>query len=129
MASFNLSIIVLLATVAVLSVQVQSQDVPIGSHTIFVGRREQNDKLIYTDHISESFSLTGQKKVLERVVRAPENHIITAVHAIDDATDGTGAEPSIVSGGPGSDWVAVKFKSHRLRGVYFTLEVYAKPTY
>ncbi|XP_058799496.1 probable salivary secreted peptide [Phymastichus coffea] len=128
MASLKLSTILLLTTLAVFSAEVASQ-AEIGSHSITVGIREQNDKMIHQEHISESFLITGQKKIIERVIRASENHVITMVRAIDDATDGTGAEPSITSGGPGSDWVAVRFKSQRLRGVYFNLEVYAKPSY
>ena len=97
------------------------------SHNLVVGSRQYNDKLIYEENISESYQISGKKKIITRTIKAPANYVITQVRALDQITDGTGAEPTVTGGGPGLNQVSLRFKSQRWHGIYFRLEVYAKP--
>ncbi|XP_014230856.1 probable salivary secreted peptide [Trichogramma pretiosum] len=100
-----------------------------GNHDLIVGGREYNDRLIYSENVTESFQWSGMKLIINRTVEAPPNFQVTQVKCINAVQDGTGAEANIVSGGPGLGWVTIRFKSQRWRGIYFGIEVYARPTY
>ncbi|KAJ8668346.1 hypothetical protein QAD02_010009 [Eretmocerus hayati] len=91
-----------------------------------VGNRQPGDKLVSLEVVELEYKWYGTKIVEERTYRVPKGNIITFVHSIDQATDDTGAEAVVTGGGPGQDWVQIKFKSQRLHGVYHTVNIYAK---
>ena len=97
------------------------------SHHLVVGNREKGDALVYQENIAEEYHVSGTKVIVERNVRAPENHMITQVRLLDQTSDGTGAEATITGGGPGAGGVNLRFKGQRWHGVYFRVEVYAVP--
>lgn len=98
------------------------------AHHLTVGARENGDKLIYQESIAEEY-LFGSKRSINRTIGAPKGQYLTYIACHDRATDGTGAYPSILNGGPGYDWVEINFKSQRWHGIYFDLEVYGKLKY
>ncbi|XP_003426707.1 probable salivary secreted peptide [Nasonia vitripennis] len=97
------------------------------SNHLVVGNRQYGDKIIYSENIEEKFLITGKKLILNRTILAPNNYVITQVRALDKITDGTGAEPIVTGGGPDLTWVSLRFKSQRWHGIYFIVEVYARP--
>lgn len=99
------------------------------SNHLVVGNRQYGDKIIYNESIEEKYLITGQKLILNRTILAPNSYVITQIRALDKITDGTGAEPTVTGGGPDLTWVTLRFKSQRWHGIYFNVEVYAKPKY
>ncbi|CAB0038880.1 unnamed protein product [Trichogramma brassicae] len=97
------------------------------SHDLVIGERQYNDILVYSENIALQASVVGQKVVHEQTFSAINNHVITQVVAKDSANDGTGATVTVTGGGPGHDSITLRFKSQRFRGVYFTVQVFAKP--
>ena len=97
------------------------------SHHLVIGQRQYNDVLVYQENINEPASLIGQKVIKEQTFNAIKDHVITEVRALDQATDDTGATVTVTGGGPGQDFIKLRFKSQRFHGVYFTVQVYAKP--
>lgn len=99
------------------------------SHHLFVGEREPGDRNIYSESIAIEYNWTGKKIIEPRNITAPYGSYITRVECWDQATDGTGAEPSITYGGPKNTRVELRLKSQRWHGIYFKIEVYGKRRY
>lgn len=112
----------ILAALAILFVSAES-------HNLIVGEREYGDDSIYRENIAEKYDWTGQKVIVTRNITAPYNYYITQVRCMDEATDGTGAEPAVTGGGPKGSWVNMRFKSQRWHGIYFRVEVFGKRKY
>ncbi|XP_014238050.1 probable salivary secreted peptide [Trichogramma pretiosum] len=117
-----MSLKLVLLCLAALAALAQSQ-----SHDLVIGERQYNDILVYSENIALQASVVGQKIVHEQTFNAINNHVITQVVAKDSADDGTGATVTVTGGGPGQDHITLRFKSQRFRGVYFTVQVFAKP--
>lgn len=101
----------------------------IESNNLIVGKRQYNDKLIYQENINKKASIIGMKIILEKVINVPRDYVITEVRALDMMTDGTGAFVVVTGGGPGQESISLRFKSQRFHGIYFVVQVYAKPRY
>ncbi|XP_003424275.1 probable salivary secreted peptide [Nasonia vitripennis] len=99
------------------------------SNNLIVGKRHPNDKLMYQENINKRANIVGKKTIYEEVINVPRDHVITAVRALDMMTDGTGAFVVVTGGGPGQESVSLRFKSQRFHGIYFIVQVYAKPRY
>lgn len=133
----SLVAIALAVAVAVVSVNTSTVDVAElewniirdGQNNLIVGERAKNDHLDYQENISVGASLIGKKVVVEKTFNVTKGHVITQIRALDQATDGTGATSVITAGGPERNSVTLRFKSQRFHGVYFVVQLYAKPGY
>lgn len=101
----------------------------VESNNLIVGKREYNDKLVYQENINKKPNIVGKKTIHEEVINVPRGYVITEVRALDMITDGTGAFVIVSGGGPGQESVSLRFKSQRFHGIYFIVQVYAKPRY
>lgn len=54
------------------------------------------------------------------------NGFISCIELIDLKTDGTGAYPSIKSGGVGKKDVKIYFESRRSHGIHFNVTIYGR---
>ncbi|XP_011161048.1 probable salivary secreted peptide [Solenopsis invicta] len=95
------------------------------SHHMIVGAREAGDRLAYQENIVKTSSWLQIVKI-EKTFSVPSNERITLVEALDQKTNGNGAYASILSGGPGSNSVTIKFKSQRSHGINFDLRIYSR---
>lgn len=131
----SLKTLSLVAIILVMGVTVNSSPVSLDvfavgkSNDLVVGQRQARDSLVYTESITEKFLVSGKKLIITKNIEVPNGYVITQVRALDKATDGTGAEATVIGGGPDMDWISLRFKSQRWRGIYFNIEVYAKPRY
>ncbi|XP_003425836.1 probable salivary secreted peptide [Nasonia vitripennis] len=125
----------LVAIVLVVAATVSSSPVPLEKVEVFtsndlvVGSRQARDSLVYTESITEKFLVSGKKLIITRNIQVPNGYVITQVRATDKAADGTGAEATVIGGGPDMEFISLRFKSQRWRGIYFDIQVYAKPRY
>ncbi|XP_053981994.1 probable salivary secreted peptide [Hylaeus volcanicus] len=125
--------VVLLAVVAlaVLTTEVSSAALQVygsglnKSHNLLLGVRKPGDRLVLRQNVVKNSSFM-QIVVDEKSFNTPMYEQITAIQVLDQKTDGNGAYASIVSGGPGSNSVSLRFKSQRGHGINFIVEVYAR---
>lgn len=102
----------------------------LSSNDLTVGARQSNDKLVYDGIIDIPASWIGRKVIHEQTFNATlSNHIITQLRALDLAENDTGASVIVTAGGPGHESMTLRFKSQRLRGIYFRVLVFAKSRY
>ncbi|KAL2714094.1 hypothetical protein V1478_016651 [Vespula squamosa] len=95
------------------------------SHNLTIGYRIPGDRLVLRQNVSKKSS--WMKVVTsENTFNISKYDRITMIGAYDQKTDGTGAYPSLVKGGPGYNNVTLRFKSQRNHGINFVVEVYGR---
>ena len=122
-----------IVTVTVLSVQVDSssQETYLGksnkdnSHNLVVGYRLPGDRLVLSQSVIKNSSWM-RVVVVEKTFNISDFDRITLLQALDQKTNGNGAYASILSGGPGSNNVTMRFKSQRGHGINFIVELYSR---
>ncbi|KAL5274389.1 hypothetical protein ACFFRR_000868 [Megaselia abdita] len=89
------------------------------------GARRNPDRLLYTDNV---FNATRAGQSITRDVYFPKNgqavKNITLIRAVDNVNNGTGAYPTLLSGGPGFRYSNIRFSSQRNYGINFRIEYY-----
>ncbi|KAK0085231.1 hypothetical protein PV325_005566 [Microctonus aethiopoides] len=98
---------------------------PNKSHHLIAGSRLPGDRLLLQQYIVKSSSWM-QITTVEKSFNVSRYEKITQIQALDQKSDGTGAYPSIVRGGPGTSNVTMKFKSQRSKGINFVVLIYAR---
>ena len=88
-----------------------------------IGSRIPGDKIIqhFNVYIPSSFS-----RVIKafRVLRGDRTSKITQIVLTYQSFHGSGAEASLISGGPGQNYATIQFKSKKDHGINFLVEVY-----
>nr|ATU83061.1 secreted venom protein family 3 protein [Pristhesancus plagipennis] len=116
-----------LAFLAITTVPVLANNCQGNSHNEIFGRRETGDKLVYEDHINESWKLF--KYVVKDIaypLRGQQSHTITYIEIIDNYTNGNGGCAYILEGGVGKKFVKFHMKSKFNRGIDFQVKVYGR---
>ncbi|KAJ8668347.1 hypothetical protein QAD02_010010 [Eretmocerus hayati] len=90
-----------------------------------VGARQDGDRMVLMDNVTVKASYFGSMK-LEKEYQVPDGYTITHVKSMDQTDDGNGAQAVVVSGGPGTNKVVIRFQSRWWRGIYHRVEIYAK---
>ncbi|KAJ8668276.1 hypothetical protein QAD02_009939 [Eretmocerus hayati] len=101
-----------------------TKKLPQESHDLVIGQRQEGDQFMYqTDVIKpwKSFRVV----VVEETFSVDERDNITLVRVLDKFTDGHGANPELIGGGPGFNNVAIRFTSQSWYGIDFLVEIYA----
>ncbi|XP_053981218.1 probable salivary secreted peptide [Hylaeus anthracinus] len=96
------------------------------SHNFVVGYRMAGDRLILRQNVIKNSSWM-RIVVEEKTFNTSLYDRITVVQAMDQKTNGNGAYASLTAGGPGQNFVTLRFKSQRGHGINFVVEVYARP--
>ncbi|KAG7206235.1 hypothetical protein KM043_003627 [Ampulex compressa] len=95
------------------------------SHHLVVGSRLPGDKLSMKENIVKSSSWLRIVTV-EKTFYVQTHERITQVQALDQKTNGNGAYASLVGGGPGHNFVTLRFKSQRSHGINFVVEIFSR---
>ncbi|KAK0085229.1 hypothetical protein PV325_005564 [Microctonus aethiopoides] len=95
------------------------------SHNLIVGGREYGDREVHVEHITKPSSWF-QIVTLEKTINIYGASRITQIQAFDQKTNGNGAYANIQAGGPGNNFVTLKFKSQRNHGIDFRVVIWAK---
>ncbi|KAL0106969.1 hypothetical protein PUN28_015471 [Cardiocondyla obscurior] len=95
------------------------------SHHMVVGYRMPGDRLILRENIIKS-SKWMQIVTVEKTYNCSQWERFTMIQALDQKTNGNGAYPSILYGGPGHNNVTIKLKSQRGHGINFIVQLYAR---
>ncbi|XP_033334144.2 putative salivary secreted peptide [Megalopta genalis] len=95
------------------------------SYNLSIGYRQPGDKLMLRENVVVSSSWM-QVKTVTKKFNVSQWYRITLVEAIDQKTNGNGARPSLIAGGPGYSNVTLKFTSQRGHGINFVVNVYAR---
>lgn len=96
------------------------------SHHLIVGSRLPGDSDLTRDYIyirPQSMRIITFEKIINITF---SNAKITQVAAYDQKSDGTGAYAVIISGGPGFQYVGLRFVSQVDRGIDFVVELFGK---
>ncbi|XP_018401030.1 PREDICTED: probable salivary secreted peptide [Cyphomyrmex costatus] len=96
------------------------------SHHLIVGYRMAGDRVVLKENIIKNSSWM-KVQIVEKTFNISRNERITLVEALDQKTNGNGAHASILNGGPGHNFVSMRFKSQRGHGVNFALNLYGRP--
>ncbi|XP_012535205.2 probable salivary secreted peptide [Monomorium pharaonis] len=96
------------------------------SHNLIIGTRMPGDKLVLQENVVKNSGWL-KVQVVEKTFTAPKGERITVVEALDQKTNGKGAYASVLNGGPGQNFVTMKFKSQRGHSIKFVLKLYARP--
>ncbi|XP_076277364.1 putative salivary secreted peptide [Lasioglossum baleicum] len=96
------------------------------SHHLIVGSRVPGDRLILRQSVIEKSSWMQVISTTRTFNTTNTWEKITQVKALDQKTNGNGATASLLGGGPGSNYVTLKFKSKRGHGINFIVELYAR---
>ncbi|XP_076175909.1 putative salivary secreted peptide [Ptiloglossa arizonensis] len=96
------------------------------SHDLIVGSRLPGDRLVLRQSVVKNSSWM-KVIVVEKTFNVSRFDRITTVAARDQKTNGNGAYPSLIKGGPGYNNVTLKFKSQRGHGINFIVELFARP--
>ena len=123
-----------IATIAVLFIQVDSSPQAIywgqnstnKSHNLILGYRLPGDRLVLRQSVVKTSSWM-KVVVVEQSFNTSRFDRITLLQALDQKTNGNGADASILKGGPGYNNVTIRFKSQRGHGINFIVELYARP--
>ncbi|XP_011161049.1 probable salivary secreted peptide [Solenopsis invicta] len=99
--------------------------VPYESHNLIVGTRAPGDRLSHKENIVKDSSIMRVVTV-EKTFFVPQGERITLIEALDQKTNGNGAQASILNGGPGNNNVTLKFKSKRGHGINFIVQLYSR---
>lgn len=115
------------------------------AYTAQWGTRKSPDRLVYSESV---FNATRAGQSIIRDVYFPKNvsfwstnfsrklfyfnsflqgqsvKNITLIRAVDNVTNGTGAYPLLLSGGPGFRYSNIRFNSQRNYGINFRVEYY-----
>ncbi|XP_047354837.1 probable salivary secreted peptide [Vespa velutina] len=127
----NLLMVIVVAIAVVVIAGVESDYVPRAhleeyaakSHNLTIGYRKPGDRRVHTQNIVKKSSWM---RIVTAEVSINTSSIINMVGVYDQKTDGTGAFPSVLKGGPGNRNVTLRFKSQRGHGINFVVEVYAR---
>ena len=119
MTSSRAVLIFLFASVALALVSASKND-------LVVGYPQYDSRVFVNEKVHAPAKLWGGKVVIEKEYRSPHIRFITMIRAFDQNSSGHGAHVAIVGGGIGFDYVKLRFKSERLRGVDFNVEVHGK---
>ncbi|XP_046826488.1 probable salivary secreted peptide [Vespa crabro] len=127
----NLLMVIVVAMAVVVIAGVESEYVPRAhleeyaakSHNLTIGYRKPGDRKVHTQNIVKKSSWM---RIVTAEVTINTTAIINMVGVYDQKTDGTGAYPSVLKGGPGNRNVTLRFKSQRGHGINFVVEVYAR---
>lgn len=96
------------------------------SHNLTIGQRLPGDYKFLTANVVKKSSFM-QVTTIERTFSVRDRYgIITKIELIDQKTDGTGAEATLLKGGPGFRNATIKFKSQRNHGINFVCNLYAR---
>ncbi|XP_044006876.1 probable salivary secreted peptide [Aphidius gifuensis] len=95
------------------------------SHHLIAGSRLPGDRLTLQQSIVKTSSW-AQITSIEKNFNVSRYERITQVLACDQKTNGNGAYPSIIKGGPGGSNVTIKFKSQRGHGINFVVLIYSR---
>ncbi|KAK9507712.1 hypothetical protein O3M35_007507 [Rhynocoris fuscipes] len=96
------------------------------SHDEIFGKRQPNDKLVYVDHINESWKLFRHvTKDISYPLRGQVGHNITYIEIMDNYKNGNGGCAYILEGGVGKEFVKIHMKSKFNRGMDFEVKIYA----
>ncbi|KAK0173785.1 hypothetical protein PV328_006932 [Microctonus aethiopoides] len=132
MISKCLLVLVVLATVAITTSIIppyvfglRADRLANKSHNLLVGSRRNGDRLVIQQYVIQSPG-TSQFVTVRKTLNVNKYETITLIRALDQKTDGTGAYPSLVKGGPGTCNVTLEFKSQKNKSINFLVMIYAK---
>ncbi|XP_018311940.1 probable salivary secreted peptide [Mycetomoellerius zeteki] len=95
------------------------------SNHLIVGYRMPGDKLVLKENIIKNSSWM-KIQIIEKTFNVSRYERITLIEALDQKTNGNGAQASILNGGPGHSNVTLRWKSLRGHGINFIFNVYAR---
>ncbi|XP_015591251.1 probable salivary secreted peptide [Cephus cinctus] len=95
------------------------------SHNLIVGSRLPGDRLVRQQSVVRSSSWM-QVTTWQQTFNATLYTYITQVRSLDQKTNGNGAQASLIAGGPGYNYVTLRFKSQRGHGINHVVQLYAR---
>ncbi|XP_071573745.1 probable salivary secreted peptide [Temnothorax nylanderi] len=95
------------------------------SHHLIVGYRIPGDRRVLKQSIIKNSSWM-KVQVIQKTFNVSRGERITMVKALDQKTNGNGAYASILRGGPGHNYVTIKFQSQKGHSINFVLQLYAR---
>ena len=84
--------------------------------------KQENDVLLHTKNMERTFKLLRNQEA--NVVYSNPNAVITCVEVLDQRTDGSGGNATILEGGLGHHNVTIKLRSQFSRGFSFVINIY-----
>ncbi|XP_018342790.1 PREDICTED: probable salivary secreted peptide [Trachymyrmex septentrionalis] len=96
------------------------------SHHMFIGYRMPGDRLILRENIIKNSSWM-KIQIIEKTFNISRYERITYIEALDQKTNGNGAQCSLLNGGPGHNNATLRWKSLRGHGINFALNIYGRP--
>ncbi|XP_015591250.1 probable salivary secreted peptide [Cephus cinctus] len=95
------------------------------SNHLILGSRIPGDRLAVQQSVVKSSSWM-QVTTREQTFSTSGYGLITQIQALDQKTNGNGARAIVTAGGPGQNYVTLRFKSQRGHGINFLVQIYAR---